>query len=451
MNVGFYLKNSRIASVDCKTIDNGNPGIGGTFYAMISLIYYLHKNEYSNFNFYTYAESIENLPPTINANMTNSLDALKSMIINDKIDILVINRINELDANEAFFRVLNNLVLKVIIWAHCFIPYKYFKYYESNLMVSRIVCVGKEQLGLMLDHGVYNKSTYIYNGISPEIIEKEGKNSIQFAQRNNEVTYIGSLIPDKGFHLLARAWKKVLKEIPDAKLNVIGSGLLYDKSFHLGRFKIAEKYYEKTFIKHLLNSVGEELLPSVRLLGIIGSDKMDILRKTKVGVPNPSGISETFGYTTIEKQLSGCLIAAKICPGFIDTVNKGSGIFFNSGRALSATIIRLLKKKDYCCYQTIKFIKDSFSFDVITDRWIELFEDIKNEKKCKHNTVEDYRYKYAKIRRLNRFLKKNIPFGYLLPSVCYYEQKVLELRYKYYLVKNIKIYYKKYIEKNFGT
>ena len=42
--------------------------------------------------------------------------------------------------------------------------------------------------------------------------------------QNHAVTYIGSLVPTKGFHVLAAVWKTILKEVPDATLNVVGNG-----------------------------------------------------------------------------------------------------------------------------------------------------------------------------------------------------------------------------------
>ena len=53
----------------------------------------------------------------------------------------------------------------------------------------------------------YTHLTYIYN-MYPEVSEP-------FRKENDgkTVTYIGSLVPTKGFHLLANAWKAVLVEV----------------------------------------------------------------------------------------------------------------------------------------------------------------------------------------------------------------------------------------------
>ena len=76
---------------------------------------------------------------------------------------------------------------------------------------------------------------------------------IPFNGRGNNVVYIGSIVPLKGVHLLTRVWKKVLSSVPDAQLFIIGSGKLYDSKAKLGPFGIAEIFYEKKLLKHILS------------------------------------------------------------------------------------------------------------------------------------------------------------------------------------------------------
>ena len=95
------------------------------------------------------------------------------------------------------------------------------------------------------------------------------------------VTYIGSLVPTKGFHLLANAWKAVLAEVPDAQLHVVGSGKLYDRNSKLGAYGIAEESYENSFIKGITDRAGE-LLPSVHFHGVMGEEKKELIARTSV-------------------------------------------------------------------------------------------------------------------------------------------------------------------------
>ena len=71
-------------------------------------------------------------------------------------------------------------------------------------------------------------------------------------------------------------------------------------------------------MKHITND--NQVLPSVHFLGVLGEEKNDLLLKCRVGVPNPSGNTETFGFTAIEMQSMGCNITTMKCSGYLDTV-----------------------------------------------------------------------------------------------------------------------------------
>lgn len=71
------------------------------------------------------------------------------------------------------------------------------------------VFVGRQQYDRYVDHKIILKSTYIYN-MYP--MEKKQKRKFE---NQHTVTYIGSLVPEKGFQVLAAAWKKIIAEVPD--------------------------------------------------------------------------------------------------------------------------------------------------------------------------------------------------------------------------------------------
>src|SRR5699024_7181730 len=100
--------------------------------------------------------------------------------------------------------------------------------------------------------------------------------------------------PAKSFHVLAEAWPLVVKEIPEARLWVIGSSGVYGLNSGLGDRGLAEKCYEERFISSL-----STVLDSVTFYGNVGKDKCSILKQVKVGVINPSGVG-TFGISAVD-------------------------------------------------------------------------------------------------------------------------------------------------------
>ncbi len=106
--------------------------------------------------------------------------------------------------------------LNYFIWAHNFINYKDLKYFATKKNVVRIVHGGKESLDLYRDHISFYKSIFINNGVAVKNIDYYLDITNFGKKRNANVVYMGSLIPAKGFHLLAKAWKEVVKEVPSS-------------------------------------------------------------------------------------------------------------------------------------------------------------------------------------------------------------------------------------------
>jgi len=418
-NIAFYLKNKRIENVDCRKIEDGNPGIGGTFYSMIALSTFLSKRKDNLHNYIVYAEAVDFLPDSINKKLIDGEQRLHEYIISDCIDILVVNRITNQDIDERFLKTFRKFDVKLVIWAHCFVPTKMLRIYSRYDNVAGIVCVGKEQLLQYQDHAAFKKSTSIFNGIHIDI----SKNLKTYSERPNNVVYVGSLVRLKGFHLLARAWKHVLREVPDAKLFVIGSGRLYNRNSTMGVYGIAEKNYESVFIKDIIDGNGS-IISSVRFLGILGAEKNTILGNAKVGVPNPSGETETFGYTAIEFQLAGAMVVTKSCPGYLDTVPAESGILYSHTSELAKSIISLLKRDNYKQAESMQYIRDRFSFEIVSEQWESLFSTISSEGGIITRKVFETRDKswFSKIARMNKTIKEVLPFGYILPSILFYSE-----------------------------
>lgn len=120
-------------------------------------------------------------------------------------------------------------------------------YAEENVIKS-VICVGREMLDLYRDEKCFSKMDYIFNGCVLPDIAKFQKQLTNIKSRQNIVTYIGSIVPSKSFHWLAKAWPNVLKRVPDAQLYVIGSGNLYNKDAKLGKYGVASKEYEQLFM-----------------------------------------------------------------------------------------------------------------------------------------------------------------------------------------------------------
>lgn len=410
--IAFFLDNRVFSSVDCSDILAGNPGIGGTenmFYVIATL---LSKRE-NGINVKIFLTERQKLPQGLDYEITNSLTSCITKVYNESFDFLIIKH----DVQNIYNNVLKDastLKVQIIIWAHIFMCYWELDYYANLKNVYKIVNVGREALDLYIDHPAYNKSCFIYNCIP--LSNLTAKYLTPFNKRKHIVTYIGQLSSFKGFHLLAEAWPKVIKEIPDAELYVIGTGKLYNKNSKLGTYGLAESSYEKKFIKYIIDEEGK-IIPGVHFMGVMGKEKDAILSKTKVGVPNPSGITETFCISAVEMQIHGAFITTIKAPGYLDTVKNG--ILFSNRKKLAETIIKALRMEKCHYEKAILYFKNEFSYETVSGHWENLINNGELHYE-KGNRNLCYRFKWLK--RYLRICKNICPF---LSSVPYLERMLL--------------------------
>lgn len=417
MNIAFYCRNKSTSKIDCSNLKNGNPGIGGTYYAMLGVADFLSNKTDTKHKYYVFAESIDNLPKVLSKIYVANENELNTNIEKYRIDILIVNKTSApLDNTINTVRSTN---VKIIIWGHCFIPYFELGRYADYENVSRIVAVGKEQLMTFCDHRAFDKSIYIYNLCNYQLPQPQ-----DFEKRKNNVVYIGSIVSLKGLHLLTKAWPKILEEVSDAQLYVIGNGRLYNQDEELGKFGIAEYFYEKQLLKPILDK-NNQIIPSVHFLGVLGEEKFNILNNAKVAVPNPSGLTETFGYTAVEAELSGCLIATKKCPGYLDTVVGKENILYDDVDDLADSVIKLLNMQHYDSATVREELFIKFSNDSIISSWEKLFDEIENEGRVKHDTI-DSSLSSSRRKIINRKLQKIIP---CLPSLLFWEQSFNKIKW----------------------
>lgn len=408
MIIGMFLDDKGFEGINLTDPNIGNPGIGGTQYCFAMLMYYLSKIIYYQLICYHIRQNM--LPKNVQEKIVSSeLEAIKAAS-DDGVDILVIKS----PTDPRTFRLIDTLKLKTISWAHNYLLDKSLKLHKETKFIKRVVFVGRQEYDRYIDDDIISKSDYIYN------MYKSNNNCCRRLNVNNIVTYTGSLVKQKGFHILAQIWKEILKEVPDAQLFVIGSGNLYNENELMGKYKIAQESYEKEFIPYLLDDEGR-IDVSVRFMGKLGIEKRSVFEITKVGVVNPTARTETFGLSAVEMSEYSIPVCTKGVNGLLDTVINGyTGLLSCNKKSLKKNIIRLLKDDVYNIQlgnQGKKFIQ-KFEPERIVNDWIrvikEVYEDRNAEYKKPNNNLGN-NFKWARI--ANRFLRMKMHLKFV-PSIA---------------------------------
>jgi glycosyltransferase involved in cell wall biosynthesis len=420
IKIGFYVQNEGYPDVDCRFPEQGNPGIGGTQFSEISVAYYLNKFYPEQLEILLLARYTELLPPSLLS--CQIVDAIHAAAKSEeeRCNIFIFRTPC---LTQDLYEKLCSLKVKVIARSDNFPSIE-----ELNRMVdcSQIkchVCVGQEELDLYRDHRIFQKSIRVFHPFNVENFVP--KNDI--LKQENTVVYLGSLIPAKGFHVLAKAWSRIVEKKPEAKLIVIGSGKVYSRDQELGKWGVAEESYEANYIRPFLSDENGDVIASVHFAGLLGCEKNEILQSADVGVVNPTGNTETFCISGVEFQACGTPVVSAAKGGLLDTVVHGkTGLLGKSDKDLIRNILFLLDNSDIARefgQNGINFVREKFDHRLIAKEWLELLIDIYNDRSPQPQPMKsNYFYNAKFLREGMRIIKKYVPLSSNLPSWVEFKQ-----------------------------
>lgn len=418
--IGFYLANGLVPNADLRFPERGNPGIGGTEFAFVTLPYFFSLY-YEDFDLVIYANVTGYLPDRFTTIQVSDSVTAAHKAIEDKCQILIV-RLCDRDVNTDLIRVISGSDLKVIVWAHNNPSSQQMNIVASCASISRLVCVGHEELDLLRDHLAFSKTTCIFPGIHFPSSSSEHHT----LGPGTTVVYVGSLVREKGFHILAKAWPQVKAQVPGAFLKVIGSGKLYNENAELGRWGVADEKFEREF-RPFLSDEDENPDGSVEFLGRASAEKkISVMQQADIGIVNPNWDpkigTETFGMSTVEFQACGIPVISAAEDGSLDTILHGcTGLLHHSDRSLTKYIVRLLKNRELreqYGRNAIEHVRSKFDYMQICPQWKGLFSDVIQDQPNKIYPMKSnifYHYKF--LREFMRLAKHRIPRLRTIPAV----------------------------------
>lgn len=430
MKVAFYLHNGCYNSKqNYSNLLAANPGIGGSEYEILLIAYALTIRN-NGIDVLFYAAQGGNFPSELKVEIEPSLDTAIQRIYSKGCNILVFDR-KQIKWSEY---ELNNLPpdFQLIPWCHTFYNTSELNATYRNSHIAKLICVGTEQVDIFRDHKAFYKTEYIYNCVPVNYERVKQAKLLPNNQREHIVTFVGSLNPIKTFHVLAEIWPTILSRVPDAQLYVIGSAGLYTKGAELGKFGIAEKYYEESFIPYITQN--GKLLDSVHFVGALGEEKNDILLRTKVGVPNPTGRTETFCIVAVEMQLMGCSVASMTAPGYFDTIYNGYMVKRNK-KALADAIVKLLLNDPPRSYEeTLSYIENNYSVDVIAKEWEQFLSNDLSKRIHPQMSLKHGWFRLKWLKEFVRIAKKCLPIlnriPYTVENLIVQKEKRMDIAYR---------------------
>ncbi len=370
MKVAFYLENAQTGDVDLRRPALGNPGCGGTQYLFAALPYYLKQLRGGDCQPAIFANVANRLPENVES--VQAADAFEAASKAKELgyDIFVFRPRRAPD--QALLQHLDALSLPAVAWAHITPTEPHLRAIARSKAVRAIIYVEQGQHDLAWDSPAWRKSTFIVNGFDVAGFQLPDPPP----RMTNLVTYLGALVPQKGFHMLAKVWPEIIAEVPHAQLQVIGSGALYDSSAELGPWGVADREYEMTHIIPHLSGADGSPMPSVAFLGKLGLEKKEILYRTLIGVPNPTGQTENCPGSALEFEACGAAVVSGSHYGMLDTIVHGkTGLLAPSESSLKGYIVRLLQNPEEAFRLGSNgpaFVSGKYDYHAVTNDWIKL-------------------------------------------------------------------------------
>ncbi|RZL01957.1 MAG: glycosyltransferase [Rubrivivax sp.] len=253
---------------------------------------------------------------------------------------------------------------RVIAWSHNHSRGPMLKWLGLEPRIAAVVNVGREQMLLTRFSESYAKSTWIDN---PVYAPPSGDEAV----RTCRAVYMGALVPGKGFLHLAKLWPRIRQAVPQAELDVIGSADLY------GAASKSDQQYLQKIHQHLGHDAAKS---GVRFHGKLGSEKYAVLHKALVGLPNPTGFTETSCLSALEMSSCGLAIVAPQRWGFCDTVHpQHSGILAPDDETYVRSVVSLLSNPastQKLGHSGKAWVAHHFSHEKISGEWQTLFQSL---------------------------------------------------------------------------
>jgi glycosyltransferase involved in cell wall biosynthesis len=195
--------------------------------------------------------------------------------------------------------------------------------------------------------GHAEKCRTVYNGV--DLDEFAGGPSP--ARNGRRILFVGRVCPDKGVHVLVRAFAKVLERFPDAALDVVGPILQNVRAFSVNlsnepAVRDLARWYHRPYVGQLHELMPAAVRERVRITGEVSREQLIEHYRLADVLALPSIYAEGFGIPIIEAAALATPTVATRRGGMPEVVVDGkTGFLVEAGDvpSLAGAMIRLLE------------------------------------------------------------------------------------------------------------
>lgn len=240
-----------------------------------------------------------------------------------------------------------------------------------------------------------SKCQTVYNGVDSHFYNRRDMDSNRERNGIKQLLYVGRVSPEKGVHILLKAFEKVVQQFPKVHLNIVGplTTLAKEHVVTLGDDdpKVADliSFYtadpdtgkQLTYFEQLQKLISPELAQHITFIGAIPHEKLNTYYRNADIFINPA-LREPFGMPIPEAMAGSLPIIGSRVGGIPELIlNEKTGFLVESGDAteLAGALLRLLNNDHLrtamgeASYQRAV---DLFSWDRIAEKLLLHYENL---------------------------------------------------------------------------
>ena len=229
---------------------------------------------------------------------------------------------------------------------------------------ERIVVVSSQHYDALRWHRAAKKMYVIQNPFDASMYQYQGASE-------DYMVYLGALTAGKGFHHYAEALDDVLEGL-QTKLYVIGGSMTHGIA-PSGGLGVAECGYENRFFPPIRRLVEDK---RIIFRGNMGLERLPLIAGAKLALINPTGRTETYGYSGLECMACGVPVAGGYHYGLIETLFEDEDLKLHSVADIKPKLVRLLRNPERLAAlrpQVRSYSEQMSNIDRVLDRWERAF------------------------------------------------------------------------------
>jgi len=377
--IGFYFDAQKSGEWNWDSFLRGDVGMNGTDSQLLLLVNDL-SSDYAVYFFTNLDDKHSKKFETIQAANAEEA-AVKAKELN--IDLFIFNNKGN-DNTINGINKLESLKMPFVLWDQNGPAVSFETLLSGSKYLKRIVAVSKTHANWHRHRKYFPKMTYIYNGKDYPVYNRTQTK----VNTDIDIGFLGAVTESKGFHWVAKAWPEIKKELPGAKLIVIGSIKTHDSTRKTGELGIGEPDFENKYIFPYLGKTANELKKNgVSFTGHITPNQMlKYMPDLRLGIVNPNvwgGSNETFCVSAVDFQAFAVPVVGGNSGGLKETVsNRRTGILINSSDQLADAVIKLCSNQARLARLSGNCVTwvEHFSRKNIVPQWIKLINDVLSDK-----------------------------------------------------------------------